>query len=450
MGARESRPSTGQLTLVGAVESHQSAPAEEDDAGADGSSCCSSGWIGRSSKPEEDLVPFRGTGGSVHMLIVALNYEYVPSARLTCWKDAVTMHHIAERAGVQDIVVVTDKKGVGSPNFPTRSVVLKKIREVGGRCKPGDWFVWFWAGHGVNVPDYEGDEASGMDQAFVTPDERGRLTESAVLIDDEFAMALDAFVPLGVRILCICDCCHSGSICDIDSFNYRHEIYQISASQDMQEAEDIGKGGVLSTALRRAVRQLSVGYGNQEFSLAILFKVCRQYALQLANEKDQKLSFQFCGTHPTKVAWPLAYPWWEYLQTHASTMRILHSDEEDEESLERADGATTASPLSERQQAYERNRVASSTKSATKSAVAANVLDTSGLVGSRASRADNGEDFTGSKLLQPQGQYLLHEHTSRSGSSAVAPAAASTAFQPLPLQTRHGLQLALDAFVAGA
>ena len=30
----------------------------------------------------------------------------------------------------------------------------------------------------------------GFDQAFVTPDTNGKLTESALLIDDEFAMAL--------------------------------------------------------------------------------------------------------------------------------------------------------------------------------------------------------------------------------------------------------------------
>ena len=48
--------------------------------------------------------------------------------------------------------------GVGDPSFPTRSFVLRYIRQVARRCEEGDWFIWFWAGHGVNVPDFNGDE----------------------------------------------------------------------------------------------------------------------------------------------------------------------------------------------------------------------------------------------------------------------------------------------------
>merc|ERR1712127_995127 len=108
----------------------------------------------------------------------------------------------------------------------------------------------------MGVPDVKGEEKYGMDQAFVTPDPKGKLTERAVLTDNDFAKALDTFIPPGVRILCVCDCCHSGTICDIDTFAYRHDIYQISASLDNQEAEDTGKGGVLTWALKRSLLKL--------------------------------------------------------------------------------------------------------------------------------------------------------------------------------------------------
>mmetsp|Transcript_43677 Transcript_43677/g.135915 ORF Transcript_43677/g.135915 Transcript_43677/m.135915 type:complete len:291 (-) Transcript_43677:24-896(-) len=259
---------------------------------------------------EEGLVSFKGTGGAVRALIVALDYNYSPGHELTCTKDAHVIAKMCERAGVQDITVVTDKH-LGDPRFPARARLLQFIREVGARCKPDDWFFWFFAGHGVNVPDKTGDEDDGFDEAFVTPDVEGRLTEKAVFIDDDFARALDRYVPAGVKILCVCDCCHSGTICDIDSFDYSHEIYQISASKDDEEAVDTGKGGVLTSALRRTVKELSIKYGDEEFSIESVFNGCKGRASKLTD--TQELMLQFHGTNPKYVAWPLCFPWWEYL-----------------------------------------------------------------------------------------------------------------------------------------
>mmetsp|Transcript_56708 Transcript_56708/g.122064 ORF Transcript_56708/g.122064 Transcript_56708/m.122064 type:complete len:290 (-) Transcript_56708:40-909(-) len=260
---------------------------------------------------EEDLVAFADSGGTVHCLIVALDYKYSPGHELTCTQDARAMVRTAERAGVGDITVVDDLH-LGTPGFPTRAALLKSIRKVGRRCEAGDWFVWFFAGHGVNVPDATGDEVDGFDEAFVTPDNDGRLTEKAVLVDDDFARALDDFMPEGVRILCICDCCHSGTICDIDSHYFRHEIYQISASQDNEEAEDTGRGGVLTASLRRTIRSLSVKHGEEAFSIQDVVDGCRLRSKRMT--KLQELSFQFSGAPPEQVAWPLCFPWWEYLK----------------------------------------------------------------------------------------------------------------------------------------
>lgn len=300
---------------------------------------------------EGDLEPWRGSGGKVRMLIIALDYEYAPASELTCTKDARTMYRMAGRAGVDDITIITDKAGIGDPSFPTRSFVLRHIRQVARTCEAGDWFIWFWAGHGVNVPDFNGDEQGGFDQAFVTPDTNGKLTESALLIDDDFALALDTFVPEGVRILCINDCCHSGTICDIDSFMYSHDIYSISAAKDDEEAEDVGEGGVLSCAMRRAVRTLSLEHGNQEFSILDTFKRCKTFAKRLTRE--QHLTLQYHGTHPSLVAWPLGFPWWEYIKK-ANLMRVNIQDlaedglDSDDEWMQPGSGQAAAGQVPQR------------------------------------------------------------------------------------------------------
>jgi len=228
---------------------------------------------------------------------------------LTSHLDGQLMVRIAQHAECTDITTVTDAH-LSGPDFPVRQYVLDRIKEVGSRCQPGDWFVWFWAGHGVNVPDVDGEELDGLDEAFACPDAKGRLTARSVLVDDDFSKALDTYLPLGVRILCICDCCHSGTICDIDTYNYRHDIYQVSASLDDQEAEDTGKGGVLTWALKLSLIRLGFRYYTQEFSMMKVFKHCKKHVGLLTAEQD--VSVQYHGTPPESVAWPLCFPIWKW------------------------------------------------------------------------------------------------------------------------------------------
>lgn len=251
----------------------------------------------------EHLECFQDTGGKVRLLVVALDYDYKPGAELTCTHDAEFFVAMAKSAGITDITVVTDKNKMGTARFPTRSEVLRNMREVGKRCEAGDWFIWFFAGHGFNVPDHDGDEADGFDEAFGTPNTDGKLKEATLLIDDDFAKALDSMFPRDTRILCICDCCHSGTICDLDSFHFERDVYQISASQDDEEAEDTGKGGVLTAALKRAIQKLTVVFGDKPYSLRSVGEACEKGVGK--RTKEQVASFQYVGTPPEQVAWPI-------------------------------------------------------------------------------------------------------------------------------------------------
>lgn len=284
-------------------------------------SCC--------SRVDADLVPFRETGGEIRLLVVALDYEYSPGAELTCTHDASFFVAFAKSAGVQDITVVTDKDNIGTPRFPTRNVVLRHMREVAKRTRPQDWFVWFYAGHGVNVPDLDGDEEDGFDEAFVTPSSEGKLVEKAVLLDDDFAKALDTLFPEKTRILCICDCCHSGTIVDIDSFYFNRDVYQISASQDNEEAEDTGKGGVLTKALKQTIQVCTLKYGQGSYSLKRVADGCVKRVRKLTTE--QAASFQYCGTRPEDVAWPLLLPRTELLHKMDTDLGAYEDDSSDDE-----------------------------------------------------------------------------------------------------------------------
>ena len=81
--------------------------------------------------------------------------------------------------------------------------------------KPGDRVVFYFSGHGSNVPDRDGDESDRADEVLVTHDMRrrtvaGRSTLEGVVTDDQIG-ALIAKIP-SRNVLVVVDACHSGTV----------------------------------------------------------------------------------------------------------------------------------------------------------------------------------------------------------------------------------------------
>lgn len=79
--------------------------------------------------------------------------------------------------------------------------------------KKGDVVVIYFSGHGSSLPDTDGDEQDGKDEAFVCNDMNPEKPElSQYVIDDEFSSWLKILTGKGAEIVFIADCCHSGTI----------------------------------------------------------------------------------------------------------------------------------------------------------------------------------------------------------------------------------------------
>jgi metacaspase-1 len=81
--------------------------------------------------------------------------------------------------------------------------------------KPDDRVVFYFSGHGSNVPDLDGDESDGADEVLVTHDMHrrnvvGRSTLQGVVTDDQIA-ALIAKIP-SRNVIVLVDACHSGTV----------------------------------------------------------------------------------------------------------------------------------------------------------------------------------------------------------------------------------------------
>lgn len=91
----------------------------------------------------------------------------------------------------------------------TKQMIVASLRSVVALSRWGDRIVFTYSGHGTWVPDRNGDEADGRDEALVCYDFR----QGGLLLDDDMH-AIFSQLRSGVRATIISDSCHSGSVSD--------------------------------------------------------------------------------------------------------------------------------------------------------------------------------------------------------------------------------------------
>ena len=89
----------------------------------------------------------------------------------------------------------------------TKAAMVQAIDTLVSGATKGDTVVLTYSGHGTWVPDADGDEPDGRDEALCPWD----IHDGQVLLDDE-VHELFTHRAAGVRILLISDSCHSGSV----------------------------------------------------------------------------------------------------------------------------------------------------------------------------------------------------------------------------------------------
>lgn len=137
------------------------------------------------------------TGLSLHVGLNVIDpAHYGTDGKLTaCIADAESMKSIAETRGYEVMDLLADGQG-------TRDAVITGITDAANRLKPGDTFLYTYAGHGSQMHDFNQDEADNLDETWCLFD--------GMLLDDE-AYELWCKFEEGVRIFAVLDCCHSGT-----------------------------------------------------------------------------------------------------------------------------------------------------------------------------------------------------------------------------------------------
>jgi len=137
--------------------------------------------------------------GSRRALCVGINAYPQPNRLTGCVQDTVLWQKVLTAAQF-DVEVLLDERA-------TRANIVSELTTLVRSSKAGDLLVFHYSGHGTQVPDTDGDEEDGQDEALVPVD----FQSGAFLVDDDIRAILKN-LPEGVNLTVFVDCCHSGTI----------------------------------------------------------------------------------------------------------------------------------------------------------------------------------------------------------------------------------------------
>jgi len=234
--------------------------------------------------------------GQVRMLIVGLNYKGCESIGdrdvLSSDRDVQAIRELAEICGVKDIEVL----------FETEATPKKfeaAIKRVCMRCEEHDYFVMYFAGHGVIERDSE-DRSS-----FVLLDNKGSMVSYS---NDRFSEAITSSLTSNARVLILCDSCHSANIAAFDSDIWDDiEAISICGCKLDQESEDIGNGGIFTYCLLFAIQRMDKRKAwDQDVTVGKVFNKILKLQQQIFPSFRQDFTISTSSaTNPGGMAWPL-------------------------------------------------------------------------------------------------------------------------------------------------
>ncbi len=192
-------------------------------------------------------------------VLFGLNYVDTPALKLDgCVRDAKQMAKLLSESYNLACALCVDKAST------TAAAMVRTLYELGERSHKEDLeLVWIhYSGHGVGVVDTTADEGDGQDECLVPSD----YYTAGPIRDDYLQSIMETFNPR-TKIVCVFDCCHSGTMCDV-KYSWRggqkkvehdrcgeRQLITLAGCQDDQVAEDTGKNGAMTACLLAALKK---------------------------------------------------------------------------------------------------------------------------------------------------------------------------------------------------
>lgn len=146
---------------------------------------------------------------------IGINYFGTSHQLRGCINDAHDMRDLlVEQYGYrpENVRLMTDDPSTPAALQPTRQNILDAFAWLRSDLAAGDKVALTYSGHGSHVYDRDGDEADRRDEVLCAVD--------GIVLDDEIHRHLAAEIPAGAQLTCFFDCCHSGTLLDLQ-YNFK-------------------------------------------------------------------------------------------------------------------------------------------------------------------------------------------------------------------------------------
>jgi hypothetical protein len=216
------------------------------------------------------------SGGRRALLIGIDRYRAAPTvpALEGCVNDVRLMRGILEEQfgfPPEQVTLLADEEA-------TRDAILAALDALVAQTRTDDVVVIHYAGHGSQMTDREGDEASGLDNTIMPVDSEGWSGDNRDITDDELHLRLAALGRRTSYVTLIVDACHSATITR-DAFGVKSR----GVRADTRPIDRLPPSPLPAPAAPRGARQVGPSGWMPLASQYVLIAGCR----------DEETSFEY-------------------------------------------------------------------------------------------------------------------------------------------------------------
>lgn len=164
------------------------------------------------SIPMDEVKP-----GRRKALLVGINYRQTQNELRGCINDVKAQNHtLLNYYGFHEdnIMILTEDEH--RSKWPYKARIQEGWRWLLHGAQEGDMLVFHYSGHGSQMRDVTGTEPSGLSDC-ICPLDCNKSWPEHIILDTEIHKEVYDFLPDKVKLICLFDCCHSGTVANLNA-----------------------------------------------------------------------------------------------------------------------------------------------------------------------------------------------------------------------------------------